>query len=687
MSYSNSFRRENLPAFRAIDKEAVVPKLNALLTECRQHRKQLIQNRPLDWDALFLPLDEMDDAIHRLFSPVAHMNSVVEDDILRKVYNESLPLLTAYQTEIAQDDALYEAVLTIAKSPAFNSLKPVQKKIVENALRDFRLAGVMLDTADKEQFAELTQELSQLATTFSEHVLDATQSYYFHTNDEKELAGLPHQSLQLAKEEAARRELSGFVLTLDYPSYSGAMKFLKNRALRETLYKAYTTRASDQGPDNGKFDNSDVMVSILKARNTLAKLLGFGNYAAYSLASKMAKDEHEVLSFLHDLLKKSMPIAKEELRALSQFAKEKDQLEALSAWDVAYYSEQLQLSLFHFNQEDLRPYFPVDKVLAGLFKLSEILFGIKITEDKSIETWHDEARFFSISDEKNECIAGFYVDLYARAHKRDGAWMDDCMTRRVLKDASLERPVAYLTCNFMRGVDGQPALLTHDDVITLFHEFGHCLHHMMTKIDYLPVSGIHGVPWDAVEFPSQFMENFCWDKTILQFLSAHYETHASLPDDLYQKLLQSKHFQVGMQMVRQLEFALFDFTLHMKDNVQTAADVTACLQDVRRETAVYAVPSYNRFQHSFSHIFAGGYAAGYYSYLWANVLAADAFETFLADGLLNPSLGRAFSDAILAVGGSIEPIDAFKKFQGRAPTVDALLRQSGILDARVESNV
>lgn len=606
MSHSHLMKSQVLPAFQAIRQQDVAAQLAILLDECRQKRKQLLQNQSaLTWEALFPPLDDMDDAIHQLFSPMAHLHSVLEDEHLRNVYNESLTLLTAYQTEVSQDEALYQAVLHIAESPAFQTLTSVQKKIVENTLRDFRLSGVMLDVSDKTEFAALQQALSQLATQFSEHLLDATQGYYFHTHSADELAGLSEQSLQLAKEEAARRDLTGFVITLDYPAYSGAMKYVHDRKIRETLYQAYTTRASDQGPTAGQFDNSDVMVSMLKARHRLSTLLGFPHYAAYSLESKMAKDTQEVLAFLHDLLKKSVPVAKKEFEELARFAKEKEGVSHLAAWDIAYYSEQLQLSRFHFNQEDLRPYFPVEKVLAGLFKFSELLFGLHITADKTVETWHDDAHFFSIANEKQESIAGFYIDLYARPSKRDGAWMDDCMTRRVLSDGQVERPVAYLTCNFMRGVNGMPALLTHDDVITLFHEFGHCLHHLLTQVDYLPVSGIHGVPWDAVEFPSQFMENFCWDKTMLRFLSAHYETGEPLPDALYEKLLETKHFQSGMQLVRQLEFALFDFTLHMQDNVQKSADIAACLQAVRAETAVYEVPSYNRFQHSFPIFLAG----------------------------------------------------------------------------------
>lgn len=668
-----------LPNFTAINYDTAVKELQALLDDCRKKRQALLQQTNLTWDSLFLTLDELDVAIHQFWSPIAHLHAVAENDALRNVYNNCLPLLTAYQTEMAQDENLYQAVLKIAKSDDFHELNAAQKKVVENALRDFRLAGVLLDASQKDQFAVLQQELSQLSTKFSEHLLDATGAYYFHTDSEAALAGLPLQSLQLAKEEAARRNLQGYVITLDYPSYSGAMKFLVNRQLREKLYEAYTTRASELGPNEGKWDNGPVMITILAARQKLAHLLGFLQYADYSLATKMAKSTDDVLRFLHDLLNKSLPFAKKEFAELSQYAESVDGLKELNAWDIAYYSEKLQLATFEFNQEDLRPYFPVDKALYGLFKLSEILFGIHIVEDSSIATWHKDARFFTILNEDKECIAGFYIDLYARSHKREGAWMDDCKSRHVLKDNTLSLPVAYLTCNFMRGVDGKPALLTHDDVMTLFHEFGHCLHHLLTKVNYLAVSGIHGVPWDAVEFPSQFMENFCWDKTILKFLSAHVDTKAPLPDALYDKLLRSKHFQSGMQLVRQLEFALFDFTLHMQKEVRAPSDIIACLQMIRKQTAVYAVPSYNRFQNSFAHIFAGGYAAGYYSYLWANVLAADAFETFETKGLLQETLGRAFRDAILAVGGSVDPLDAFKQFQGRAPTVDALLRQNGIL--------
>jgi oligopeptidase A len=535
----------------------------------------------------------------------------------------------------------------------------------------------------KAEFAALQQKLSHLSTQFSENLLDATHAWTLPITEPKQLAGLPPQALALAAENAKQRNLLGWVFTLDYPSYSTALKYLDDRSLRQQIYEAYATRASDRGPYAGQWDNSTIMDEIMATRHRLAQLVGFPNYAEYSLATKMAKTPTEVLQFLENLITKTRSIALQEKAALTAYAQNLDGITTLEAWDLAYYAEKLRESQFHFTQEAVRPYFPINKVLAGLFAITEKLYGVSIQEEKGIDIWHPDVRFFIIRDEDTGTPrGGFYIDLYARSHKRDGAWMDDCRVRRKLQNDAIQLPVAYLTCNFMPPVNNQPALLTHDDVLTLFHEFGHGLHHMLTKVDYAPVSGINGVPWDAVEFPSQFMENWCWEKETLALISEHYQTHEPIPDDLYQKLVAAKLFHTGLQMLRQLEFSLFDFRLHLEFDPQKPHQIQHLLDEIRAQTAVFPVPEFNRFQQSFSHVFAGGYAAGYYSYKWAEVLSADAYAQFEekkdAGTIFNHSIGRSFLKNILESGGVRDPRDAFIAFRGREPHIDALLKHSGL---------
>lgn len=674
---NSTFPANHLPTFSAIKPEAIVPALKAQLDANRQALKTLLaQSGPFTWESLMQPLEEMSDELNKQWSPIGHLHAVMESEPLREAYNEALQLLTEYHTELSQNEALYNAIQSLTTHPEYNSLSSAQKKIIENDIRDFKLAGVHLPHDKKLQFAALQLELSKLSTTFSENILDATQSFILPITDVNELAGLPEQSLQLAKENAALRKLEGYVITLDYPSYSTAMKFLHNRDIRKKLYEAHTTRASDQGPDAGKWDNTPIMDKIMKVRHDLAQLVGFNNFAEYSLATKMAKTPQEVLGFLQDLLHRSKPIAEEEYRAICAYAA-KEGISTLEAWDVAYYSEKYRVAHYDFSQEDLRPYFPSQTVLSGLFALVNKLYGITIREEKNIDVWHPHVQFFSIYDEKNNLRAGFYIDLYARAHKRDGAWMDDCRVRR-LTSHGIQIPVAYLTCNFMPPVENQPALLTHDDVVTLFHEFGHCLHHMMTKVDYASVAGINGVPWDAVEFPSQFMENYCWEKASLDLIAKHYQTGEALPTSLYEKMMRAKHFQTGLQMVRQIEFALFDFRIHLEYDANKPNFIQSTLDEVRKEAAVIQPPRFNRFQHSFSHIFAGGYAAGYYSYKWAEVLSSDAYAQFEEKGIFDHQTGLSFMENILEVGGVRDPMASFVAFRGRKPTIDALLRHSGI---------
>lgn len=681
---NQAFPREILPDFTAIDPANIATTIRQMLDRHRARLKQILTtNETFNWDNLLAPLEEMNDELNKYWSPIGHLHGVMETESLRKAYNETMPLLTEYSTEMAHNTALYEAIQQIADRDDFKQLHPAQRKIIENELRDFKLAGINLSPEKKHRIAELYQQISQLTTKFSENLLDATHAYTLHLTEAETLAGLPEQALQLAREQAEQRKLPGYVITLDYPAYSAVMRYAHHRDLRKSLYEAHITRASDVGPNAQQFDNTKIMHDIIATRDEIAHIVGFENYAALSLATKMAPSTNEVMRFLTDLLKRSLPLAKAEHADIAKLAKDKDHIEKLESWDGAYYSELLRANLFNFTQEELRPYFPINHVLSGLFGLVSQLYGLKIQEETGINTWHPDVKFFSIYDTNHELRGGFYIDLYARAHKRDGAWMDDCLSRRRLKEGGIQYPVAYLTCNFMPPVDGNPALLTHDDVITLFHEFGHCLHHLLTKVDYLSVSGIHGVAWDAVEFPSQFMENYCWEKASLDLIAKHYQTGAPLPDELYQKMNAAKHFQDGLQMVRQLEFAIFDFRIHLEyDPAFKGNQIQCILDDVRKQTALTEIPKWNRFQNSFSHIFAGGYAAGYYSYKWAEVLSADAYSKFEENGIFDPATGRSFMENILEVGGMREPLASFVAFRGREPTIDALLRQSGIEPAQ-----
>ena len=673
------FNPAALPRFSDIQPNCIEPAIKALLDKNRERMQLLLANNSgFSWDNLMQPLEDMNNELHNTWSPISHLHSVMESAPLRDAYNKTIQHLTTYHTEISQNEPLFRAITAIAESPAFNSFTPEQKKIIENDLRDFKLAGIHLPADKKARLAELNQELSRLTTKFSENLLDATNAWTLHITDGNQLTGLPPQALQLAADSAKQRKLEGYVLTLDFPSYSTAIKYLDNRELRKALYQAYCTRASDQGPNAGKWDNSAVMHDILRVHTEIANLVGFKNFAEYSLATKMASSSEEVIGFLEDLVKRSRTMAIKEYQEIVELAKATDGLGQVEAWDLPYYSEKLQHQKFDFTQEDFRPYFPIQKVLSGLFTLVEKLYGITVHEEKNIDTWHSHAKFFTLHDESGKFRAGFYIDLYARPHKRDGAWMDECRVRYAKQDF-MQYPIAYLTCNFMRPVDGKPALLTHDDVITLFHEFGHCLHHMLTKVSLPSVAGINGVPWDAVEFPSQFMENYCWEKEALALIAGHYVTDAPFPDELYKKMIAAKHFQTGLQMVRQLEFSLFDFRLHIEyDPKGRAEQVQKILNDVRKQVAAYPLPNFNRFQHSFSHVFAGGYSAGYYSYKWAEVLSADAYAAFEEHGLFDHPTGKLFMENILEVGGVRDPMESFIAFRGRKPTIDALLRHSGI---------
>lgn len=579
---------------------------------------------------------------------------------------------------MGQNVHLFEAYKSIHEMPEFQHLDQGQKKTIENALRDFHLSGVDLPEEKKARYKEIKQQLSKLTTKYEENLMDATHGWTKHVTDEQQLAGLPDSARAMARQSAEQKELQGWLFTLEFPSYYAIMTHAENRELRQEMYQSYVTRASDQGPNAGKWDNSENMDQILALRHELAGLLDFKNYAERSLATKMAETPEQVLGFLNDLASRSKTVAVQELEDLRQYAKEHYSMDDLQAWDIGYYSEKQRQHLYDISQEDLKPYFPETRVIAGMFEVVKRLYSIDINEVDKVETWHPAVRFYEIRDDKGQLRGQFYLDLYARKHKRGGAWMDDCMGRMIKSGNDVQTPVAYLTCNLTPPIGDDPALFTHDEVITLFHEFGHGLHHMLTQVNHIGVSGINGVAWDAVELPSQFMENWCWEQEALDLIAGHYQTGAPLPKQLYKKMYAAKNFQSGMQMVRQLELSLFDFRLHLEYDPVKGAHIQQMLDEVRDQVAVLKPPAWNRFQHGFSHIFAGGYAAGYYSYKWAEVLSADAFSKFEERGIFDPATGQAFLHNILEQGGTLEPMELFIKFRGREPTIDALLRHSGI---------
>ncbi|MBT1445138.1 oligopeptidase A [Shewanella sp. JM162201] len=666
-----------LPPFSAIKPEHIQSAVEQAISHCRAEIERVLAAGDFSWNGLVSPLEEADDRLSKLWSPVSHMNSVLSTEEWRAAHDACLPLLSEYGTFVGQHEGLYQAYKTLHGSGEFKTLPRPKQTLIEHALRDFELSGIGLDEAKKARYGEIVKRLSELSSSFSNNVLDATQAWTKLITDESELKGLPESALAAAKAMAEERELQGYLFTLDFPSYLPVMMYCENRELREECYTAFTARASDQGPNAGQFDNSPLMEELLALRHELATLLGFDSFAHKSLATKMAETPAQVISFLNELALHSRPQAKQELDELKAFAASEYGATDLKAWDLSFYGEKLKQHRYEISQEELRPYFPENKVLSGLFHTVERLFGLKIEEQTEFDRWHKDVRFFHIFDAEGEHRGSFYLDLYARSGKRGGAWMDECRVRRV-SGGKLQRPVAYLTCNFNGPVGGKPALFTHDEVVTLFHEFGHGIHHMLTKVDVAGVSGINGVPWDAVELPSQFMENWCWEPEALNEISGHFETGEPLPKAMLDKMLAAKNFQSAMMMVRQLEFSLFDFRMHLEYNSEDGARIQQILDEVRQQVSVVIPPAFNRFQHGFSHIFAGGYAAGYYSYKWAEVLSADAFSRFEDEGIFNPETGRAFLTNILEMGGSEEPMELFRRFMGREPNTDALLRHSGI---------
>ena len=664
-----------LPKFDHVRTEHMEPAIDQILSENRVKISQLAQQDEPTWETLAQPMQATEDRLERAWSVISHLNGVMNSDDLRKVYKNCLEKLTEYSTELSQNAELCEAYKKLAASDQYNELSEAQRKSVDNTLRDFHLGGVDLPQEKKEQYANLSMELSELSNRFSDNVLDATQHWFKHITDVEELAGVPESALDGARQAAQQKDLDGYVITLDFPSFYPVMTYGDNRDLRREVYEAFVTRASDMGPDAGTWDNTPVMAEILKRRHAMANLLGFDNYAERSLATKMARNVDEVLDFLNQLAAKSKPIAEREFAELKAFARDTHGVEDLQAWDIGYYSEKLRQERYDISPETLRPWFPVDKVVPGLFAVAEKLFDVQIEAKPDVETWHPDATAYCISC-NGEPLAWFYLDLYARQGKRGGAWMADCRVRWRNLRGQLQLPVAFLTCNFTPPVNGKPSLLTHDEVTTLFHEFGHGLHHMLTQVDVLDVSGINGVAWDAVELPSQFLENWCWTEEGIALISGHYETGKPLPKEKLDKMLAAKNFQGAMQMVRQLEFSLFDMRIHAE--YREGLDIYQVLKEVREQVAVIQPPAFNRFPNSFGHIFAGGYAAGYYSYKWAEVLSADAYSRFEEEGEFNEDTGRAFRSEILAKGGSREPMELFKAFRGREPSVEPLLRHCGI---------
>ena len=667
-----------LPAFSKIEPQYIESAIKQLIQENRETVERVVNQPHFTWENFILPLTEAGDRLNKVWSPISHLNSVKNSPELREAYQACLPLLAEYSTWVGQHQGLYEAYLQLKNSPEFADYTQAQKKAIENSLRDFKLSGISLPAEKQKRYGEIAARLSELNSQFSNNVLDATMGWEKIVEDVSLLKGLPESALEAAKQSAESKGVTGYRFTLEYPSYIPVMTYCENRELRKEMYRAFATRASDQGPNAGKWDNSAIMQEILTLRVELAKLLDFNTYTELSLATKMAENPQQVLDFLENLATRSKAQGERELQELKDFCKTYYNLTALELWDLSFYSEKQKQHLYAINDEELRPYFPEDRVLSGLFELIKRIFNIRAVERHGVETWHKDVRFFDLLDEKDEVRGSFYLDLYAREHKRGGAWMDDCIGRRKKIDGSLQKPVAYLTCNFNRPLGDQPALFTHDEVTTLFHEFGHGLHHMLTQIDVADVAGINGVPWDAVELPSQFMENWCWEEEALQFISGHYQTGAPLPKEKLSQLLKAKNFQAAMFVLRQLEFALFDFRLHHKFDPSKQNQVLEMLHEVKSQVAVIPGAEWGRMPHSFSHIFAGGYAAGYYSYLWAEVLSADAYSRFEEEGIFNAQTGQSFLDEILTKGGSEEPMALFKNFRGREPQLDALLRHKGI---------
>ncbi|MDQ5849482.1 MAG: M3 family metallopeptidase [Pseudomonadota bacterium] len=664
-----------LPRFSELRPKHVAPALDQLLAEGRAATGHALE-APATWEAFVAPLEDANERIGRAWGQVSHLHAVVDTPELRAAYNTSLPKITEYWTELGQNQRLFEKYKELSRSSGYATLSPARKKIVENALRDFRLSGAELPAEKKPRYAEIEEELARLYAKFSENVLDATKAYSIVV-DEGRIAGIPQDELAAAREAAQKDGKSGWKFTLHAPSYLPVMQYAQDRTLRETMYRESVTRASEFGKSD--WDNTPLIARIIELRREQVRLLGFANYGEYSLVPKMAESPAQVLAFLEELAARARAFAEKDVAELRAFARSELGLDQLEAWDVAYASEKLRLKRYAFSDTEVKQYFPEDAVLQGLFRVAETLYQVSISPAPA-PTWHEDVRFYAVRDAAGGLVGQFYLDLYARDTKRGGAWMDSAIGRR-RKGESVQTPVAYLNCNFSGPVGGKPALFTHDDVLTLFHEFGHGLHHLLTRVEDLAVSGISGVEWDAVELPSQFHENFCWEWDVLRHMTRHVDTGAPLPRALFDKMLAAKNFQSGLAMLRQIEFSVFDMRLHTDFDPASGRTALQLLDEIRDSIAVLRPPAFNRFPNNFSHIFAGGYAAGYYSYKWAEVLSADAYSLFEERGVLDPAAGRKFRDEVLAVGGSRPAAESFRAFRGRDPTVDALLRHNGMTAA------
>jgi len=669
----------DLPPFSQIKPEHIKPAVEQAIADCRANVEAVIANEAApSWETICAPLAETDDRLSRIWSPVGHLNAVKNSNELREAYESCLPILSDYGTWVGQHKGLYEAYKAIKAADSFGQLTQAQQKSITDALKEFELSGIGLPAADQHRYGEISKRLSELASTFSNNVLDATMGWSKLVGDEADLGGLPESALQAAQAAAEAKAQKGYLFTLEIPSYLPVMTYCENRELRQEMYEAFVTRASDRGPNAGKWDNTDIISEKLKLSHELARLLGFGSYSEKSLATKMAETPDQVLGFLNDLASRAKPQGEREVAELRDYAASEFGAADLEPWDFAFYSEKLKQHRYSISDEQLRPYFPEHKVVAGLFEVLKRVFGMDVKSRDGVDVWDGSVSFYDIFDASGELRGSFYLDLYAREHKRGGAWMDECMVRRTCTDGSLQKPVAYLTCNFNKPIGDKPALFTHDEVVTLFHETGHGIHHMLTQVDAPAVSGINGVPWDAVELPSQFLENWCWEEEALAFISGHHESGEALPKEMLDKMLDAKNFHSAMGILRQLEFGLFDFTLYSNYDPEIGAQVLDTLFDIKSRVSVVPSPEWGRFPNSFSHIFAGGYSAGYYSYLWAEVLSSDAYSRFEEEGIFNTRTGADFLDCILERGGSEEPMALFKRFRGREPKIDALLRHSGI---------
>ncbi|WWO97953.1 MAG: oligopeptidase A [Candidatus Dasytiphilus stammeri] len=666
------------PPFSSILPEHMVPAVKNFLEDCRiKVKKILAKGAPYTWESLCQPLEELSSDLNRIYSPIRHLNAVKNSVALRHSYESCLYLLSEYQTWIGQHEELYNAWRNLKESNQYLSLDSAKKKTINNTLRDFILSGIELNKTQKKRYAEIISRLSQLSFQYSNNVMDATNGWHKLIINKNDLEGIPELTLTSAYNQAKNQGLQGWLINLNAPTYLAIITWCENQALREEIYYAYNTRASDQGPNAGKWDNSVIIEEQLLLRYELAQLLGFASYADQSMVTKMAESPIKVKKFLENLLERIHPQAEKEMAQLKQFAKKMYNIKQLNAWDIAFYSEKQKQHLYGINEEHFRAYFPVEKVLNGMFEIVKLIYGITIKERNNIEVWHQNVRFFDLFNENHELCGSFYLDLYTRENKISGAWMDICLDF-IRRHNQLQKPIVYLTTNFSPPVNNNPALLTHSEIITLFHEFGHVIHHLVSRIETLGVSGIYGIPYDAVEFPSQFMENWCWEPKALLLISAHYKTGDLLSEKLLKKLLAAKNYQAGLFLLRQLELSLFDLRLHTDFNPQEGTKLLSLLKEIKKTISVVPYPDWYRFSHSFIHIFSHGYEAGYYSYLWANVLAADAYSKFQEEGIFNRTTGKSFLKHILEKGGSEEPIRLFKKFMGREPQIEAMLNNYGI---------